>query len=268
MSKQEQAKFNPFMSKPLPTTKIKHMIAVASGKGGVGKSMVTGLIANSLNQQGFTVGILDADITGPSIGKMFDIQLKATGTDEGMRPAISKHGIQIISANMLLDDDTTAITWRGPMIANAVKEFYTKVMWRELDFLLIDMPPGTGDVPLTVYQSIPLDGIVMVTTPQDLVSMVVSKAINMANQMNIPVLGLVENMSYITCPNCQEIIYPFGKSRAEKFATSQNVRLLGQLPIQQQLVQAADEGTIDEVALKEMDTIIRDLVFNLDKENE
>lgn len=265
MSKQEQERFNPFMSKPLASTKIGHVIAIASGKGGVGKSMVTGLIANSLNQMGFKVGILDGDITGPSIGKMFNITSKASGTNEGMRPAVSKNGIQIISANMLLEDDSVAIAWRGPMIGNAVKEFYTKVVWNELDYLLIDMPPGTGDVPLTVYQSFPVDGIVMVTTPQELVSMVVLKAITMAQTSQIRILGLIENMSYIECPKCGEVIYPFGQSRTKEFASKHNLNLLGQLPIQSQLVNAADSGTIDELSLKDMDKIVKDLIFDLEK---
>lgn len=267
MSKQQEAKFNPFMSKPHKTTNIKHIIAIASGKGGVGKSMVTGLFANSLNRLGFNVGILDGDATGPSIGKMFNITSKATGSDEGMYPAVSQEGIKIITANMLLENDSQALSWRGPMIANMVKEFYTKVLWGELDYLLIDMPPGTGDVPLTVYQSIPLDGIIMVTTPQDLVSMVVSKAIDMAHQMKVEIFGLIENMSYIECPNCNEIIYPFGQSRTQEFALKNGLQLLVQLPIQKKLVDAADQGKIDQVEDFKMDELVKRFVFDLEKES-
>ncbi len=265
MSKQDEARFNPFGARPHKTTKIKHMIAVVSGKGGVGKSMVTGLLATAALQSGFNVGILDADVTGPSIGRMFNIHDKARGTDEGMIPMASQEGIKIISANMLLETDDTPIVWRGPMIANAVKEFYTKVLWEDLDVLFVDMPPGTGDVPLTVYQSLPLSGIVLVTTPQDLVSMVVSKAVKMAQQMNVDVLGVVENMAWMECPNCDEKIYPFGEGRTTSLIKDYDLDLLASLPIDPALTKASDEGTIDQVVNKELQKIVKDLIFKLEQ---
>ncbi len=265
MSKQDEARFNPFGARPHKTTKIKHIIAVVSGKGGVGKSMVTGLLATAALQSGFNVGILDADVTGPSIGRMFNIHDKARGTDEGMIPMASSEGIKIISANMLLETDDTPIVWRGPMIANAVKEFYTKVLWEDLDVLFVDMPPGTGDVPLTVFQSLPLSGIVLVTTPQDLVSMVVSKAVKMAEQMNVEVLGVVENMSWMQCPNCDEKIYPFGEGRTTSLIKDYDLDLLASLPIDPALTKASDDGTIDQVVNKELQRIVKDVIFKLEQ---
>lgn len=265
MSKQDEARFNPFGARPHKTTKIKHIIAVVSGKGGVGKSMVTGLLATAALQSGFNVGILDADVTGPSIGRMFNIHDKARGTDEGMIPMASSEGIKIISANMLLETDDTPIVWRGPMIANAVKEFYTKVLWEDLDVLFVDMPPGTGDVPLTVFQSLPLSGIVLVTTPQDLVSMVVSKAVKMAEQMNVEVLGIVENMSWMQCPNCDEKIYPFGEGRTTSLIKDYDLDLLASLPIDPALTKASDDGTIDQVVNKELQRIVKDVIFKLEQ---
>lgn len=265
MSKQDEARFNPFGARPHKTTKIKHMVAVVSGKGGVGKSMVTGLLATAAMQSGFNVGILDADVTGPSIGRMFNIHDKARGTEAGMLPMVSQEGIKIISANMLLETDDTPIVWRGPMIANAVKEFYTNVLWEELDILFVDMPPGTGDVPLTVYQSLPLSGIVLVTTPQDLVSMVVSKAVKMAEQMNVEVFGVVENMAWMNCPHCDEKIYPFGEGRTSSLIADYDLPLLASLPIDPALTKASDEGTIDQVVNKELQKIVKELVFQLEK---
>lgn len=265
MSKQDEARFNPFGARPHKTTKIKHMIAVVSGKGGVGKSMVTGLLATAAMQSGFNVGILDADVTGPSIGRMFNIHEKARGTSEGMLPMKSQEGISIISANMLLETDDTPIVWRGPMIANAVKEFYTNVLWGDLDVLFVDMPPGTGDVPLTVYQSLPLSGIVLVTTPQDLVSMVVSKAVKMAEQMNVEVFGVIENMAWIDCPECNHRIYPFGEGRTSSLIEDYNLPLLASLPIDSSLTKASDEGQVDQVVNKELQKIVKDLIFKLEQ---
>ncbi|HHX52255.1 MAG TPA: Mrp/NBP35 family ATP-binding protein [Erysipelothrix sp.] len=264
MSKQEETRFNPFGARPHKSTKIKHIIAVASGKGGVGKSMVTGLLATAAMQSGFSVGILDADVTGPSIGKMFNIHEKARGTDEGMLPIQSKEGISIISANMLLETDDTPIVWRGPMIANAVKEFYTKVLWQELDILFLDTPPGTGDVPLTVFQSLPIDGIIVVTTPQDLVSMVVSKTVKMAEQMNIKVLGLIENMAWMKCPHCDEKVYPFGEGRTTSLIQDYDIELLASLAIDPELTKASDEGQVDQIVNKELQKTIKDLIFKLE----
>lgn len=265
MSKQEEARFNPFGARPHKTTNIKNIIAIASGKGGVGKSMVTGLLATAAMQNGFSVGILDADVTGPSIGKMFNINEKARGTEEGMLPLQSQEGISIISANMLLETEDTPIVWRGPMIANAVKEFYTKVLWGDLDVLFVDMPPGTGDVPLTVFQSLPIDGIVVVTTPQDLVSMVVSKAVKMAEQMNVEVLGLIENMAWMTCPHCDEKIYPFGEGRTTSLIKDYNIDLLASLPIDSELTKASDEGQIDQIVNKTLQKVVKELIFKLEK---
>lgn len=265
MTKQEEARFNPFGARPHKSTKIKHLIAVSSGKGGVGKSMVTGLLASAANSLGFSTAILDADVTGPSIGKMFNISSKARGTDEGMIPEISKEGIKIISANMLLETDDTPIVWRGPMIGNAVKEFYTNVLWGDIDVMFVDMPPGTGDVPLTVYQSLPLDGVILVTTPQDLVSMVVSKAIKMAEQMKVPQLGLVENMAYMNCPCCNEKVYPFGQGRSTSLVNDYDIELLASLPIEPSYMEAADKGTIDEMVNESLQKVVKDLIFSLEQ---
>lgn len=262
MSKQNEQldeRFNPFKSRENKYSHINHVIAVVSGKGGVGKSTVTSLLANALNHQGMNIGILDADITGPSIGHAFSIHSKAAGSDIGIIPANSSKGIKIISANMLLEDDDTPVLWRGPMIANAVKEFFTGVIWGDLDVLLIDMPPGTGDVPLTVFQSIPVSGIVVITTPQDMVGMIVSKAIHMAEQMNIPVLGIIENMSYIDCESCNHRIYPFGKGDVAAYAEQHHTEVLGELPIQAEVRQCMDDGKIEAVD----DLVIRKIATRL-----
>ena len=209
---------------------IKKVIGVVSGKGGVGKSMVTSLLSVLTARKGYNVGILDADITGPSIPKAFGVSGQVTGFDGYMVPKVSHSGIKIMSANLLLEKEDVPVIWRGPVIAGAVKQFWTDTVWEDLDFMFIDMPPGTGDVPLTVFQSIPLDGIVMVTSPQDLVSLVVAKAVNMAKTMQIPIIGLVENMSYITCPDCGRKIEMFGPSQAKAVAAAYGIKLLEQLP--------------------------------------
>ncbi|HHX07802.1 MAG TPA: Mrp/NBP35 family ATP-binding protein [Erysipelothrix sp.] len=268
MTKQEESRFNPFSARPHKSTRIKHIIAIASGKDGVGKSMITGLLATSAMQSGFRVGILDADVTGPSIGTMFNIYDSARGSDEGMYPLETKEGIAVISANMLLENQDVPIVWRGPMIANAVKEFYTNVLWGDLDVLFIDMPPGTGDVPMTVYQSLPIDGVIIVTTPQDLVSMVVSKAINMAKQMDIEVLGMVENMAWMKCPHCDQKIYPFGEGRTTSLAKKYDIDLLASLPIDPTYTAASDNGTVDQLVNKEMQTLIKNLIFKLEQVDE
>ncbi len=256
-------RFNPFKSRTNKYTNLRHTIAIVSGKGGVGKSTVTSLLANALNRQGLNIGILDADITGPSIGHAFAIHSKASGSDLGIIPANSSMGIKIVSTNMLLDNDDTPVLWRGPMIANAVKEFYTGVLWGDLDYLLIDMPPGTGDVALTVYQSIPIDGIVVVTTPQDMVSMIVSKAIKMAEQMNVPVLGIVENMSYMVCDHCENKLYPFGKGNVEELAELHHVEVLGQIPINPSVNQEMDAGRIEVIESSEMDALATRIQFKV-----
>ena len=223
---------------------IKHVVAVVSGKGGVGKSMVTSLLATLMSQKGYKVGILDADITGPSIPKSFGIMGNAMQNELGILPAESKGGIKIMSVNMLLKETDAPVVWRGPVIAGAVKQFWQDVVWGDLDYLFIDCPPGTGDVPLTVFQTIPLDGVVMVTSPQDLVSLIVKKAYNMANMMNINILGLVENMSYVKCPDCGKEFSVFGGG-SESVASELNIDLLGKLPIDVSLTQMVDNGCIE-----------------------
>ena len=226
---------------------VKKVIGVVSGKGGVGKSLVTSLLAVAANKNGKRTAVLDADITGPSIPKSFGITEKAVGTDDGIVPNKSKNGIEIMSVNLLLEDDEAPVVWRGPVISGVVKQFWHEVMWGDLDYMFIDMPPGTGDVPLTVFQSIPLDGIVIVTTPQDLVSMIVKKAYNMAKLMNIPVLGIVENMSYVECPDCGKKIYVFGEGKSKKTAEELGLPLLAQLPISTETAELVDRGEVEEV---------------------
>ena len=221
---------------------IGHVIAVVSGKGGVGKSMVTASLANALALSGHSVGILDADVTGPSIPKMYGVKGPAESDGNGIYPPTAANGIEIMSTNLLLQDEEQPVIWRGPIIANMVKQFYTDVIWGPLDFLLVDMPPGTGDVPLTVFQSLPVDGSVIVTSPQDLVRMIVTKAYNMANMMNVPVLGLIENYSYMECPHCGEKIRVFGESHIDEIAADLKVPVLGRIPIRQDYVKAADQG--------------------------
>ncbi len=237
------------MAEPNRWTKVKHMIGVVSGKGGVGKSLVTGLMAAEMRRRGQEVAILDADITGPSIPRMFGITDKAYGDERGILPAETAGGIRLISVNMLLDNDTDPVVWRGSLISGTVKQFWTDVVWGEVDWMFVDMPPGTGDVPLTVFQSLPLDGILVVLSPQELVGMIVEKAVNMAAMMNIPVLGLVENMSWLTCAHCGERIYPFGESKALQVAAAHSLPLLAQLPIDPALAQACDRGLAEQAGI-------------------
>ena len=228
-----------------PLSNIKKVIAVVSGKGGVGKSLVTSLLAVNMNRVGKHSAILDADITGPSIPKLFGIHEKALGNEDGILPCKSKTGIDVMSINLLLENDTDPVVWRGPVIAGTVKQFYTDVIWRDVDFMFVDMPPGTGDVPLTVFQSLPIAGIVVVTSPQDLVSMIVEKAVNMARMMNIPVLGIVENMSYYECPHCGERSEIFGRSHIDETAHRFNIPAAARLPINPKLAAASDAGLIE-----------------------
>lgn len=221
---------------------IKKVIGVVSGKGGVGKSFVTASLACEMQKKGYKVGILDADITGPSIPKMFGVHGMATGNDQGINPAVAENGIKMMSINLLVEDEEAPVVWRGPVIAGAVKQFWTDVLWGELDYLFVDMPPGTGDVPLTVFQSLPVDGIVVVTSPQELVRMIVKKAFTMAEMMHIPVLGVVENFSYLECPDCGKKIKIFGESHVEEVAEELHIPVLAKLPIIPQAAQASDEG--------------------------
>ena len=224
---------------------VKKVIAVVSGKGGVGKSLVTSLLAVLTQRNGSQAAILDADITGPSIPKMFGVRDKAMGSDEGIFPVETRTGIRTMSVNLLLENDTDPVIWRGALIAGTVKQFWTDVLWGEVDYMFVDMPPGTGDVPLTVFQSLPVDGIIIVTSPQELVSMIVEKAVNMAKMMNIPVLGIVENMSYIACPDCGKKIYPFGESQTARVAMEHGIPLLAQLPMDPAIARECDTGVIE-----------------------
>ena len=231
-------------------TEIKHVIAVMSGKGGVGKSSVSALLALSLARKGYQVGILDADITGPSIPKMFGISARPLHDENVLYAAMTSAGIKIMSLNLLLENEDQPVIWRGPIIAGAVKQFWTDVAWGKVDFMIVDLPPGTGDVPLTVMQSLPLDGIVVVTSPQDLANMVVRKAVNMANHMNIPLLGFVENMSYLRCPDCGKEIKIFGESRSESLVTAMGLRLLEKLPVEPELARLCDAGQVEKYELE------------------
>ncbi len=231
-----------------PKSHVKKVIAVVSGKGGVGKSTVTSLLAVSLSKAGKRAGILDADVTGPSIPRAFGVSECREASEDGIVPALSAGGIQIMSINLLLDDETAPVLWRGPILAGAVKQFWTDVIWDEVDYLFVDMPPGTGDVPLTVFQSLPIDGVVVVTTPQDLVSMIVGKAVNMANMMKIPVLGLIENYSYYECPDCGKRTALFGESHLDEFAAQYRLPILARLPIDPSVSAKMDVGRIEEAA--------------------
>lgn len=221
---------------------IKHVIGVVSGKGGVGKSFVTASLAVQMAKAGYKVGILDADITGPSIPKMFGAHGQVVGDEKGMYPFVTPEGIKIISINLLMDDEEAPVVWRGPVIAGAVKQFWNETVWGDVDYLFVDMPPGTGDVPLTVFQSLPVDGIVVVTSPQELVQMIVKKAFNMANMMNIPVLGVVENFSYLKCPDCGKEIALFGESHIDEVAAQIGTKVLGKLPLDPAYAKSADAG--------------------------
>lgn len=230
-----------------PKSSVKKVIAVVSGKGGVGKSTVTAMLAVAMARKGKKVAVLDADITGPSAPTAFGVTECQGANEDGLYPALSRTGIQIMSINLLLDNPADPVVWRGPVIAGAVKQFWTDVIWEDVDYMFVDMPPGTGDVPLTVFQSLPIDGVVIVTSPQDLVSMIVAKAVKMANMMHIPVLGLVENYSYLLCPDCGKKINVFGKSRLEEVAKAMNLPILARLPIDPAVAEAYDSGLMETV---------------------
>ena len=236
---------NDFLAKPHEGSNIKKVIAIVSGKGGVGKSLVTSLLAVTMKRRGYNTAILDADITGPSIPKAFGIKEKASGSELGLLPTKSKTGINIMSINLLLADDTDPVVWRGPIIGNTVKQFWTEVIWGDVDYMFIDMPPGTGDVSLTVFQSIPVDGIIIVTSPQELVSMIVSKAVKMAKMMDIPIIGIVENMSSFKCPSCDQACAVFGDSNIEEIALTHDIDVLARLPIDPKIAAACDRGLIE-----------------------
>ncbi len=228
-----------------PQSTVRHTIGIVSGKGGVGKSIVTSMMSVLMRRRDYGVAILDADITGPSIPKAFGTYGDVLSDGNGLIPLKTKTGIQMMSVNLLLEDETRPVVWRGPVIAGTVKQFWTDVIWNDVDFMFVDMPPGTGDVPLTVFQSLPLDGIIIVTTPQDLVSMIVKKALNMAQLMNIPVIGLVENMSYVKCPDCGKELHIFGESKAESLCESYGIPFLGRVPLDPNLASLCDKGIIE-----------------------
>ena len=235
------------LAKPNPKSNVKKVIAVVSGKGGVGKSTVTSMLAVAMARTGKRVGVLDADITGPSAPTAFGVTECQGANEDGLYPALTRGGIQVMSINLLLDDSTAPVVWRGPVIAGAVKQFWTDVIWEDVDYMFVDMPPGTGDVPLTVFQSLPVDGIVIVTSPQDLVSMIVSKAVKMANMMHIPILGFVENYSYLQCPDCGKRIEVFGKSKLDQVAAEFGLPVLARLPIDPKVAECYDSGLMETV---------------------
>ncbi len=234
------------LKQPHKKSKIKKVIGVVSGKGGVGKSLTTSLLASYAQKQGLSVGIMDADITGPSIPHMFGVTDRITGDENGINTVLSPSGMQMVSMNLLLDDESSPVIWRGMVISGTVMQFWTDVIWKDVDLLFIDMPPGTGDVPLTVFQSIPISGIVIVTTPQDLVKMVVEKAVNMAKIMHVPVLGLVENMSYLVCPDCSKKMEIFGHSKAEEIAAEYGIPAVAKMPLDARISTLADQGRIED----------------------
>ena len=247
-----------FQEKLSPESSVKKVIGVVSGKGGVGKSLVTSLMACRMRAENFRVGILDADITGPSIPKAFGVheQIRVTPDGRLLVPAETATGIQIISSNMILDHETDPVIWRGPVIAGAVKQFWSETYWENIDYMFVDMPRGTGDVPLTVFQSLPVDGIIIVTSPQELVSMIVTKAVNMAKKMNIPIIGLVENMSYLECPDCGKKISVFGASHVEEVAKENEIPVLAKIPIRPEITKSVDEGTVEYVKAEFLDTAV------------
>ena len=260
MAINDKKTINPFQKLKNEHSNIKKVIAVTSGKGGVGKSMVTASLATALADKGLKVGIMDADITGPSIPKMFGLKGMMESDGEALFPFETNKGIKVVSINLLVKDETEPVLWRGPVIGTVVKQFFGDVYWGDLDVLLIDMPPGTGDVPLTVFQSIEIDGTIIVTSPQELVKVIVSKAYNMATKMNIDVLGVIENFSYMTCPDCGKKIQVFGESHIQETASEMNIDVLGQIPIIPAMAGSADAGDFDNVENKYLDKAIEKII--------
>lgn len=228
-------------------SRVNKVIGIVSGKGGVGKSLVTSLMASGMQKRGFRCAVLDADITGPSIPKVFGIEGMAVGNEYGIMPSQSKNGVEVMSVNLLLENTSDPVVWRGPILAGTVKQFWTDVIWDDIDYMFVDMPPGTGDVPLTVFQSLPVDGIIVVTSPQELVSMIVEKAVKMAKMMDIPIIGLVENMSYLKCPDCGKEISIFGKSHTADAAKAHNLEVLAKIPIDTEIAEKCDAGLIEDL---------------------
>ena len=239
-----------------PRSSVKKVIAVVSGKGGVGKSTVTSTLAVAMARKGYRVGVLDADITGPSVPTAFGVSECQGANEDGLYPALSKGGIQVMSINLLLDNPADPVVWRGPVIAGAVKQFWTDVIWEDVDYMFVDMPPGTGDVPLTVFQSLPIDGIVIVTSPQDLVSMIVSKAVKMAGMMHVPVYGFVENYAYLECPDCGKKIQVFGQSHLDEVAEKFGLPILARLPIDPKVAEAFDSGNMESISTDRVADVI------------
>ncbi len=262
-NKQQQQQQGPQQAAQNELSNVRHVVGVVSGKGGVGKSLVTGILAVSLMRRGANVGILDADITGPSIPKMFGMSGQhASAVGEMLLPNVTENGIKVMSANLVLEHETDPVLWRGPVMAGAIKQFWSDCVWGDLDYLLVDMPPGTSDVALTVFQSLPVEGVVIVSSPQDLVQMVVGKAVNMANMMNVPVYGLVENMAYVECPHCGEKIEPYGPSRLSETCEAFDIEALGQLPMDAKFAEMCDRGTIEKdlpngTLTEAVDTVVR-----------
>lgn len=253
------------IKKPHKLSKIKKVIAVVSGKGGVGKSMTSAMLAVSSQRRGYNTAVMDADVTGPSIPKMFGIHERAMGGNGGILPVDSKTGVQVMSMNVLLEREDEPVVWRGALISGTVLQFWTDVVWEDVDFMFVDMPPGTGDVPLTIFQSIPLDGIIIVTTPQDLVGMIVQKAVNMATMMNIPILGIVENMSYITCPDCGRKISIFGESAVDALALEHSIPRVAKVPVDRELTVAADSGSIEDIKTNYLQEFFDKIAADLNK---
>jgi len=235
---------------------VKKVIAVVSGKGGVGKSLVTAMLATLTNRQGFRTAVLDADVTGPSMPKMFGLKDKVQGGEFGIIPAETETGISVMSVNLLLDNETDPVVWRGPLIAGMIQQFWSEVFWNDVDYMFVDMPPGTGDVPLTVFQSLPVDGIVVVTSPQELVGMIVEKAVNMAAMMSVPVIGIAENMSYFRCPDCGKVHHIFGESHVDSIAKAHGISTVCRLPIDPAFASAADNGTIESLDDHSLDDMV------------
>ena len=245
------------LAQPNPKSSVKKVIAVVSGKGGVGKSTVTAMLAAAMSKKGKRTAVLDADITGPSAPTAFGVNECQGANEDGLYPALSRGGIQVMSINLLLDDASAPVVWRGPVIAGAVKQFWTDVIWEDVDYMFVDMPPGTGDVPLTVFQSLPVDGIVIVTSPQDLVSMIVSKAVKMANMMHIPVLGFVENYAYLECPDCGKRINVFGESKLDTVAAEFDIPVLARLPIDPKVAMCFDKGEMETVNTDALEDVLK-----------
>lgn len=263
-----QFKKEDFLAPLNANSSVRKVIGVVSGKGGVGKSFVTSYLSVLMQRMGYKVGILDADITGPSIPQAFGIHEKAAGSELGIFPAETKAGTKVISVNMMLDSEDTPVIWRGPVLAGVVKQFWSDVFWDDVDFMFVDMPPGTGDVPLTVFQSLPLDGLIVVTSPQELVSMVVAKAVNMANAMNIPIIGLVENYSYVECPNCSEKIYVFGESHVEETAEKFSLKVLDKVPMTPVIASKVDAGDIEALQGNWLNNTVKTIEQQMVKDEE